>query len=1029
VRKFFYICALCILFSGINNIYGESNLLKNPDFELIGKDGMPAFWSREYNARLSGPFFVSNQAFEGKNAVCMLTEEWTLDRPQFIVQDVKLPPGVKRVRLSVFAKGQGLFRLSIQFLDLKPKKVQEYFGEYSVAEETDRVFGLGPEYLKYTMEVSIPEGVNNIRVRMGNTIGPLNLTNIWGKAWIDHADLTVFNDREQEQLSSLTITPASLQEKNAISKKISVPSGFRDIAPYTLIVTDPPSYNTGNLVDGIEGIPGRQVSWKFEFLGGTERYPIITFFFPQPIPLKSVCLHLLGNVERFLVLANTDGTNKFNEVIADVKNVTGIDQWISLDLGEKNISGLRIQAIEGRMQSYRSTMPFFDEAKILVREDYVKPILALLQKNSLYGKTYSRPNVPSMFLEKTSIPVSKQQSVKRFRKMLTVDLWMFGIDLKKDTKVIDYGKTESFQKVIQTCRQAGFDSLMLFLESYWKNLVPWPSKTASGTEENILKALAEAVHAEGLKLYVMPSSCLNPPFSGKSLFVYPKEETSRYPQMEQFPDLIFGTYYRDKWLALLDEAMTCGCDGVSLCPDETYYKGHFMETFPPDSPATLIYKQRYGKDLPEHEQDSLAYRQWITLRHESIADLYGYWAKYLTSKYPDIYLSSRFMQPYLACSNITETGMPFDLLGSKGGIHELSSDYMGPYGIQMLAAANGWRKAGMCYDACMWGPLQGAPRKADIEILGEVFWSMMYGLGMIDVYRQNYLVEQGTLPWFARAFNLLKDMEELGIWEAHPPEKIAMFSSRASMDWWQVRAWWGNHNENWDRGIEGNRGWYADRVACNILQKKGLPFDWFFLDNPGHLAKLKNYRVVVIPFAWSISRETAEQMKTAAKNGTRFILLDGKIGQTDQQGEPYEKPILQELVESGAATVIDDDIFTVGGTYAFEEKVSKIIEQILGNQIPLKFQAYGKHVDATILEKNKNECFIFLINWEKAGLTPVDLGTSVSEGTYAVFVRDSDFWYQASINNKKQFTSADLAGFRFWMIPETACVLYLKKSE
>ncbi|HXK45480.1 MAG TPA: hypothetical protein PL060_05935, partial [bacterium] len=60
---------------------------------------------------------------------------------------------------------------------------------------------------------------------------------------------------------------------------------------------------------------------------------------------------------------------------------------------------------------------------------------------------------------------------------------------------------------------------------------------------------------------------------------------------------------------------------------------------------------------------------------------------------------------------------------------------------------------------------------------------------------------------------------------------------------------------------------------------------------------------------------------------------------------------------------------------------------------------------------------------------PVDLGTSVSEGTYAVFVRDSDFWYQASINNKKQFTSADLAGFRFWMIPETACVLYLKKSE
>ncbi|MCM8769892.1 MAG: hypothetical protein NC911_09575, partial [Candidatus Omnitrophica bacterium] len=588
---------------------------------------------------------------------------------------------------------------------------------------------------------------------------------------------------------------------------------------------------------------------------------------------------------------------------------------------------------------------------------------------------------------------------------------------------------ENFQRVVQACRLAGFDSLMLFLEEWSRNLVPWPSKVANGTEENILQALAEALHAEGLKLYVMPSSCVHPPFSGKSLFVYPKEETSRYPQMEQFPGVIFGTHYRDNWLALLEEAMECGCDGVSLCPDETYYKGHFMKTFPANEPARLVYQKRFGQDLPRQEEDTLAFRRWIALRHEGIADLYGYWARKLIAKFPNIHLTSRFMQPYLACSNITETGIPLDLLGSRGGLHELSSDYMGPYGIQMLTAANGWRRAGMCYDACMWGPLQGAPRKSDIEIFGEVLWSVMYGLGMIDVYRENYLWEQGTLPAFARAFHLLSELEDLGVWEARPPKKIAFCSSRASLDWWQIKAWWGKHEESWDRGREGSRGWYAERVAFNILQRTGLTFDWYFLDRPDHLLELKNYQVLVLPFAWSISREAAGFLKEAAKNGTRLILLDNKTGLTDEWGEPYSKPLLQELVESGAAVVFPEDIFQYGGTDAYRQKVTQVIFQSLNQQFPLKFQSFGRRIDAAWLEKNPGEYFLFLINWEKAGNTPVDLGFSLPDGRYRIWIRNSDFWYEGYLSGKNEFSQEQLANFRYWMIPETVSVFYIRQTE
>jgi hypothetical protein len=47
--------------------------------------------------------------------------------------------------------------------------------------------------------------------------------------------------------------------------------------------------------------------------------------------------------------------------------------------------------------------------------------------------------------------------------------------------------------------------------------------------------------------------------------------------------------------------------------------------------------------VPEREEDSLKYRQWITLRHESIGDLFGYWTGELKKKYPNIYTSTMLM--------------------------------------------------------------------------------------------------------------------------------------------------------------------------------------------------------------------------------------------------------------------------------------------------------------------------------------------------------------------------------------------------
>ena len=277
---------------------------------------------------------------------------------------------------------------------------------------------------------------------------------------------------------------------------------------------------------------------------------------------------------------------------------------------------------------------------------------------------------------------------------------------------------------------------------------------------------------------------------------------------------------------------------------------------------------------------------------------------------------------------------------------------------------------------------------------------------------------------------MLSDLEALGVWDAKPPKQIALLTSRTSLDWWQIRAWWGKHDDlNWDRGVEGMRGWFAEQAVVNILQENGLPFDWFFLDQAGHLERIEDYRVLIIPFAWSVSQPAAARVQAAAARGARVILLDGETGRTDEWGEPRETPALKDLVESGKATLLHDDIFTWGATDLFADKVLTLIHDALGDAQPLTLQRYGKRIEATVLHKNPKEAFVFLLNWEKTRMTVIDLGLSLPEGKYEVLARDENRWHRVTLDGQTVLTHRQLQDFRLTMGPRQPCVLYVREAR
>ena len=986
------------------NSLAAENLLKNPGFEEIATDNVPVGWQREYNPLLSVPLQILDRENGNGKTVCLLTEEWNFLRPQFLTQTLSLPAGSKALKLSVECKGQGMINLVFRFLkDGKPlavEKVDLGTGEHELPKENRNEQSLAQVYERREAAVAVPDGANGVMIKIGNTCGALDTLNTWGKLFIDNASLEAMPE------------PCPATVPRLLSEKLENIPG-KDVAASAKILTEPVSYNRESLID-------KDVKTAPEAQGGQlSRLFNASFLFPAEIPFAKAAVYISASTQALDIRGDADGDGVYELLLGSADSLTG-KGWLTLELNPTPVKAVRIQPRQGTSYGFQHSYPCFSEVSLFTD-----------------AKSASKAGPPAGIARPAAIPKDlhfaslRQEAVtvppvkeRNFQRMIFADIWMWGVYPKKTgNSVPDFTKNEAFRHTAEICKRAGVDSICIDLtNSSCENLMPWPSKVCNGTDVNLLQPLIEALHKEGFKVYAHLIHNITPFETVK--WHYPEEETSRYPYMKQYPSLLFGDYWKKNWLAIEEELMACGLDGVGISSDEQYYRGHFMETFPKDEPARALYLKRFGHELPQHEEDTLAFRQWIQMRHEALADIFGYWTGELKKKYPKIWTYSMLMAWTDENSNITGSTMPLDLLGARSGISALGSDYMDQYGMAGAAAANGWRKATMANDGNLCGGIQ-----TDIQHIGRTLNLWMYGGNSSTYWRFNWLDELGSMSAITRAYRLSDDLEALGAFDAKPPKSIALLSSRASCDWQQINAWWGKHDEqNWDRAVEGQRGWFADRAVFYALQKNGYAFQWKFLERPEQLADLDSYKVLLIPFAYSVSDAAAARIKAAADKGATVLLFDKRQGETDEWGELRQQAILKELVDSGKAVLVGGDILANGATSTFNVEVCKTIDKALGTEAPFKAYLNGANIDATMLEKSPEEKFIFLVNWEKSS-KPVGISLALPAGNYELRARDDSTWYRVRLDGKEALTAEDMKGFRLIVNGETPLVLHVKKTK
>jgi len=398
------------------------------------------------------------------------------------------------------------------------------------------------------------------------------------------------------------------------------------------------------------------------FERGLETGGEVIFSFPQPARVEAIRFYQGAPDERqrdrfaayaksYLFQGRSAGSEKWDRMLARVQG-EGRGGWTVHPVAQTHdpIVALRFVATEGEV-GYRTAFPVLGEFEIYAKPsevaDWPAPVpqqtgTAVESKGAVSFEEAAWEPLglpPATGGASPALPNLKRELMRG----VTVEPWMFNwVDWDPaNGKLADH---PPFRKLVENLKRMNANTVWLFppdargsqLPDPLKTMV-YPSRVTHGIEKNVLSAMCEGMHAQGIRVIVMWLANI-PPFSTEA-WQFPLEENSRFPKAKQFENVLYGDFFKEKWGDLMIEALELGADGVAVLPDEYYYKGPNLPLVADnqtDQPMVAAYKKRFGYDAPPPRiEDTRRYRAWVLLQYQGLANLVKGWCERIREKFPE----------------------------------------------------------------------------------------------------------------------------------------------------------------------------------------------------------------------------------------------------------------------------------------------------------------------------------------------------------------------------------------------------------
>ena len=493
-------------------------------------------------------------------------------------------------------------------------------------------------------------------------------------------------------------------------------------------------------------------------------------------------------------------------------------------------------------------------------------------------------------------------------------------------------------------------------------------------QRNLLKEFCEAAHGKGLAVYTI----CRPEDMGK---------------------LYIGPRGQDAYEAFLKECAAAGVDGVSLTPDEEHPLWQCGA-----NPRRVAFEQRTKAKSPDA---SLAERRRRSLERSEVAGLCM----------QDRMESIRKIKPdcrfYVDGARLLNGGDPDDIIWHTAAADDVGCSYQSHL-VPRWAAATKNRRVAM-------GEYTSRTVRYNLE-------SLLLGARMIRSYRFNYIELAKSEDQRIRE-NLFMDrfVRWGGTRPARPP--TALLVSRASEAWWPEDCAAGRVKPG-----DSDRCWTIEEILYEFLLKNGYTFDVYYLDQAEDLAALKDYRLVILPFAYSVSRAAFDRMDMAYKAGANFLVGE-RQGEVDEFGQPYEKPLLAEWVaqgrQAGRIGVPAADLAALETSRSFLPGMAAIVDPLLGPHKDLTLWRYGNRIEGLVRAVSPREQYVSFINWEDKDAS-FEAGLTLPDGQYKIATLSSarpDSFREGRIDGQKTASAETLRRFALQLSSDEALSLYVAPAD
>lgn len=894
-------------------------------------------------------------------------------------------------------------------------------------------FPLSDTYLPYTFTLAeIPEGTEFLDLNFGSY------------SRID----AVF-----DQVGVATGVPVAAKEP---SSPTSLPEGVEliDVAPYGAIRTKPYATLVRRMVDSI---PGTGVLPEKHPYTRTHAYE---FLYDRPVSVAQLKFTIPS--QSFVIEGDSTGDGRYDKVLAFEPVYEKVGYWGRNDWPwyEKTVwPPVKVHAVRLINYAKDGNNAIFD-FKIMALADQPAKSLA---------KREFRINAPLLVPGNELGPITPVPK-KRFAQGFHVEPWMFNMPqwLQQNPRP-PLREWPPFRKMVSELKRMHCNLVWLFPPRTWvwvegrKGTYPydvmWPSEVFQWSHpEHLLREFTAALHDEGMKVFVQ--------------YRFPDwKKTARPEGTGERP--VLDWYHRTSFTGAAVEMAGEGVDGVPLCLDEEYfggasYPGQFFQL---KDEARVVDAEELEKiaehnlkvranreaftrrwrteSFPDKLEDTELFRKWVIFYYEQVADSLNETARAVKKVNPWVMTVSNIVngEPF---NDRYHYGWGYDLFG-----HAADMDYFGtdPYHTRedtnlgqyisakitkSLIAANKKRSSIVTLNF-PWGqskeknPLTYEVHPP-ISTIGSVLGSAMQGGRAFAFWRYNYAFMEGYDKYVEQVFGMLDTLAAWGGKDAHVPRDIAVLRSRASEDWWQLRVRAGKYDGKRDDEI---MGYVWDKWVEEFLLTRGYPYELYYLDHPEDFARLSDFKLVILPFPYALSKEAYDVISEAVARGTQVIVFKRK-GEVDELGAEYIDPLFARMIDEGKIHFIEDDVADLGHFAWFNAKVENMIDGLLGPRKRHHVDVNGYDVQVGWLEKETGEVFVFLVNWDDREAR-VNLGITFPDGGqghgrspatgFRVLRRDLNRIHEMLLNGSRSPERNELRNFSVRLDKGESQILYISPLD